>query len=172
MKLTQTTGPTLGGQKPKGRKNSTLKPGKVDLNTISKKKIMKRQRNTTQIKEQTRNTEVQINEEEIGKLPEKEFRIMIVKMIKNLENRMEKMQESINKYLGELNKYTEKNNIITEIKNTLEGINNRISEAERISELEDKMVEITSEEQNKVKRMKRTEDSLRELWDNIKLTNI
>ena len=43
---------------------------------------MKRQRNTTQKKEQTRNTEVQINEEEIGKLPEKEFRITIVKMIK------------------------------------------------------------------------------------------
>ena len=43
---------------------------------------MKRQRNTTQMKEQTRNTEVQINEEEIGKIPEKEFRIMIVKMIK------------------------------------------------------------------------------------------
>ena len=58
---------------------------------------MKRHRNTTQIKEQTRNIEVQINEEEIGKLPEKEFRIMIVKMIKNLENKMEKMQESINK---------------------------------------------------------------------------
>ena len=55
---------------------------------------MKRQRNTTQVKEQARNTEVQINEEEIGKLPEKEFRIIIVKMIKNLENRMEKMQES------------------------------------------------------------------------------
>ena len=58
---------------------------------------MKRQRNTTQIKEQTRNIEVQINEEEIGKLPEKEFRIMIVKMIKNLENKMKKMQESITK---------------------------------------------------------------------------
>ena len=58
---------------------------------------MERQRNATQIKEQTRNTEVQINEEEIGKLPEKEFRIMIVKMIKNLENKMEKMQEPINK---------------------------------------------------------------------------
>ena len=43
---------------------------------------MKRQRNTPQMKEQTRNTEIQINEEEIGKLPEKEFRIMIVKMIK------------------------------------------------------------------------------------------
>ena len=45
------------------------------------------QRNTAQMKEQTRNTEAQINEEEIGKLPEKEFRIMIVKMIKNLETR-------------------------------------------------------------------------------------
>ena len=63
---------------------------------------MKRQRNTTQMKEQTRNTEVQKNEEEIGKLPEKEFRIMMVKMIKNLENKMEKMQESINKDLEEL----------------------------------------------------------------------
>ena len=63
---------------------------------------MKRQRNTTQMKEQTRNTEVQINEEEIGKLPEKEFRIMIVKMTKNLENKMEKLPESINKDLEEL----------------------------------------------------------------------
>ena len=58
---------------------------------------MKRQRNTTQMKEQIRNTEVQINWEEISKLPEKEFRIMIIKMIKNLESKMEKMQESINK---------------------------------------------------------------------------
>ena len=126
------------------------------------------------MKGQTRNTEVQINEEEIGKLPEKEFRIMIVKMIKNLENKMEKMQESINKDLEELkNKHTETNNTITDIKDTLEGINSRISEAEEwISELEDKMVEITSEEQNKVKRMKITEDSLRELWDNIRWTNI
>ena len=49
------------------------------------------------MKEQTRNTEVQINEEEIGKLPEKEFRVMIAKMIKNFENKMEKMQESTNR---------------------------------------------------------------------------
>ena len=54
------------------------------------------------MKEQMRNTEIQINEEEIGTLPEKEFRIMVVKMIKNLENKMEKMQESINKDLEEL----------------------------------------------------------------------
>ena len=128
---------------------------------------MKKQRKTTQMKEQTKNTEVQINEEEIGKLPGKELRIMIVKMIKTLENKMEKMQKSINKDVEELkNKYT--NNTITEIKNTLEGINSRLSEAEEwISELEDKMVEITSEEQNKVKRIKRTKDSLRNLWDNI-----
>ena len=51
---------------------------------------MKSQGNTTQMKEETRNTEIQINEEGIGKLPEKEFRIMIVKMIKkNLENKMQ-----------------------------------------------------------------------------------
>ena len=67
----------------------------------------------------------------------------------------------------------EANHTIIEIKNTLEGINSRISETEeQISELEDKMVEITSEEQNKVKRMKRAEESLRDLWNNIKFTNI
>ena len=83
------------------------------------------------MKEQIRNTEVQINEEKIGKLPEKEFRIMIVKMIKNLENKMVKTQELMNKDLEELkNKHAETNNTITEIKNILEGINNRISEAE------------------------------------------
>ena len=92
---------------------------------------MKRQKNTTQMKEQTRNTEVQINEEEIGKLPEKEFRIMIVKIIKNLENKMEKMQESINKDLEELkNKQTKTNNTVTEIKNNLDILNSRISEEE------------------------------------------
>ena len=92
---------------------------------------MKRQTYTTQMKEKTRNTEVQINEEEIGKLPKKEFRMIIVKTIKNLENKMEKMQESINKDLEELkNKHTETNNIITEIKNTLKGIKSRIAEVE------------------------------------------
>ena len=97
MKLTQTTGPTLGGQKPKGRKNSTLfkeiiqlslKPGKRRPQTqyLKNNNNDENQRNTEQMKEQTRNTDVQLNEEKIGKLPEKEFRIMIVKMIKNLEN--------------------------------------------------------------------------------------
>ena len=85
---------------------------------------MKRQRNTTQMQEQARNTEAQINEREIGKSPEREFRIMIVKIIKNLENKMEKMQATINKDLEELkNKYT--NNTMTEIKNTPEEIKSR-----------------------------------------------
>ena len=85
---------------------------------------------------------------------------------------MEKMQDSINKDLEEF-KNTETNTTITEIKNTLEGTNSRISEAkEWISELEDKMVRITAEEQNKVKRMKRTEDNLRDLWNNIKHTSV
>ena len=78
---------------------------------------MKRHRNKTQMKEQARSTEVQINKNKIGKLPGKEFRIMIVKMIKNLENKMEKMQESILKEPEELkNKHTETNNTIIEIK--------------------------------------------------------
>ena len=59
------------------------------------------------------------------------------------------------------------------MKNTLEGINSRITEAEeRISDLEERMVEFTAAEQTKEKRMKRNEGSLRDLWDNIKCNNI
>ena len=59
------------------------------------------------------------------------------------------------------------------MKTTLEGINSRITEAEeRISDLEDRMVEFSAAEQNKEKRTKRNEDSLRDLWDNIKHNNI
>ena len=76
---------------------------------------------------------------------------MTVKMIQNLENRMEKIQETFNKDLEELkSKQTVMNNTITETKNTLEGINSRITEAEeQISELEDKTVEITAREQKR-----------------------
>ena len=122
--------------------------------------------------------EKQLNEVEIGKLPEKEFRILIVKMIQDLRKRMEakieKMQEMFSKDLEELkNKKTEMNNTITELKNTLEGINTRITETEeRISDLEDRILEFTAVEQKKEKRMKRNEDSLRDLWDNIKHTKI
>ena len=99
---------------------------------------------------------------------------MIEKMIQNLGNRMEKIQETFNKDLEELkSKQTMMNQKIKEIKNSLEGINYRITETEeRISDLEDKIVEITTAEQDTQKRMKRIEDSLRELWDNVKCTNI
>ena len=91
-----------------------------------------------------------------------------------MEVQTKKIQEMINKELEDIqNKQTDMNNAITEMKNTLEGINNRIIEPEEwISELEDRMVEISAMEQNKEKRMRRNEDSLRDLWDNIRNTNI
>ena len=91
-----------------------------------------------------------------------------------MEAKIEKMQEMFNKDLEELkNKQTKMNNTIIEMKNTLEGINSRITEAEEwISELEERMVAFTAVEQNTEKTMKRNEDSLRDLWDNIKCNNI
>ena len=123
---------------------------------------MKRQRNIQQIKEHDKCPPNQTKEEEIGSLPEKEFRIMIVKLIPNLENKMElqinsletrieKMQEWFNKDLEEIKKSQYiMNNAINEIKNTLEATNSRITEAEdRISEVEDRMVEINEAEKKK-----------------------
>ena len=134
---------------------------------------MSKQRNTQQMKEQGKNTPDLTNKEEIGSLPEKEFRIMMGKRIQNLGNRMEKIQEKFNKDLEELqSKKTVINNTVLEIKNTLEGINSRITEAEKqVGDLEEKIVEITTAQQNKEERMKRIEDSLTDLWD-IKHTNI
>ena len=131
-----------------------------------------------QMKGQDKTPEKQVNEVEIGNLSEKEFRIIIVKMIqdfrKRMEAKIEKMQEMFTTDLEELkNKQTEINSTITDMKNTLEGINSRITEAEeQISDLEDRMVEFTAVEENKEKGMKRNEDSLRDLWDNIKRKNI
>ena len=137
------------------------------------------------MKEQDKIPEKQLNEVEIGNLPEKEFRKMIVKMIQDLGKRMEakieKMQEMFKQRPRKIKEQTprrikvqtEMNNTITEMKNTLEGINSRITEAEEwISDLEDRMVEFTAAELNKEKRMKRIEHSLRDLWDNIKCNNI
>ena len=146
---------------------------------------MKRQRNAQQVKEQDKCPPNQTKEEEIGSLPEKEFRIMIAKMIQNLENKMElqinrletrikKMQEMFNKDLEEIKKSQSiMNNAITEIKNTLEGNNSIITEAEdRMSEVGDRMVEINEAERKAEKRIKRNEDNLRDLWDNVKCPNI
>ena len=78
---------------------------------------MRRQRNTQQVKKQSKNPSDQTNEEEIGSLPEKEFRVMIVKMIQHLGNRIGKIQETFKKDLEELkSKQTMMNNTINEVK--------------------------------------------------------
>ena len=84
------------------------------------------------------------------------------------------MQEKFNKDLEEIKKsQLIMNNAITEIKSTLEGTNSRITEAEdRISDMEERMVEINEAERKKEKRIKRNEDNLRDLWDNVKHPNI
>ena len=94
---------------------------------------MKRQRSTHQVKEQDKCPPNQTKEEEIGNLPDKEFQIMILKMIQNLENKMllqinsletkiEKMQEMFNKDLEEIKKSQYiTNNAINEIKKHSEG---------------------------------------------------
>ena len=91
---------------------------------------MKRQRNIQQVKEHDKCPPNQTKEEETGSLPEKEFRITIVKMIQNLENKMElqinssetrikKRQEMFNKDMEKIKKSQSiMNNAITEIKNT------------------------------------------------------
>ena len=108
---------------------------------------MKQQKNMLQTKEQGKNLKTQINEDKIDNLPEKELKIMTVKMFKNLGNRMKKIQETFNKDPEELKSKETVMNTITEINNTLEGINSKITEAEEwISDLEDKIVEITTTE--------------------------
>ena len=88
----------------------------------------------SQMKEQDEIPEEQLSEVKIGNLPENEFRVMIVKMIQNLGNTIEKTQEMFNRDLEEL----KSKQTITEIKNTLEGINSRITEAEEwISDLKE-----------------------------------
>ena len=145
---------------------------------------MKRQRNTQDVKEQDKCPPNQTKEEETGNLPNKEFQIMIVKMIQNLEikiesqinsleTRIEKMQERFNKDLEEIKSQYIMNNAINEIENTLEATNSRITGAEdRISELEYRMVEINESERKKEKQIKINEDILRDLQDSVKRPSI
>ena len=137
------------------------------------------------MKEHDKNLPNETKEEKRRSLLEKQFRIMIVKMIQNVENKMElqingletkieKMQETFNKDLEEIKKsQLIMNNIITQMKSTLEGTNNRITEEEeRIRVEEGRMVEINKAERKKEKRLKRNENNLRDHWDNVKRPNI
>ena len=91
-----------------------------------------------------------------------------------LEAKMDNLQETLSKEIQDLKlKQADVQNTIIEIKNSLEAANSRIQEAEeRKSEVEDRLVEITDVEQKREKRLKTNEESLRELWDNVKRTNI
>ena len=117
---------------------SSLQKGHPKHSNLNKRK---RQRNIQQVKQHDKCPPNQTKEEEIGSLPEKEFRIMIVKIIQSLENKMElqinrletrieKMQEVFSKVLEEIKKcQPARNNAITEIKSNLEGTNIRITDA-------------------------------------------
>ena len=87
---------------------------------------------------------------------------------------MDNLQETLTKEIQDTKlKQEEMQNTITETKHSLEAANSRIQEAEEpISEVEDRLVEITDAEQKREKRLKTNEESLRELWDNVKHTNI
>ena len=102
-KPTQPTEPTLptGGRHQKQQELRTCGLGKQNPKH-SKLSKMRRQRNTQQMKDQGKNPPDQTDKEEICSLPEKEFRVMIVKMIQNLGNRMQKIQETFNKDREEL----------------------------------------------------------------------
>ena len=134
---------------------------------------MKRQRNIQQVKEHDKCPPNQTKEKEIGSLPKKEFRIMIVKVIQNLEHkielqinsqetRIEKMQEMFNKELeGIKESQSIMNNAITESKSTLKETNNKIRDAEvRINEVEDRMVKINeAERKRELKEMRTTSET-------------
>ena len=114
---------------------------------------MKKQKVMSQIKEQEKLYEV-----EIGNLPGKEFRIMIVEDDPGYQENNDEVSRNVYQRHTRTKGQTEMNN-------TLERINSRITEIEAwVDDLEDRMVEITAAKQ-------RNEDSLRDLWGNIKCTN-
>ena len=115
---------------------------------------MSGQRNIFQMKEQNKTTEEELNEVEIGNLPYRKFKVMIIKMFKELRRRMNKHSENFNKNLENIKKnQTEMKKTITEIKNILKVIHSRLNDTEEwISELEDGVVKITQSEQEKEKK--------------------
>uniref|UniRef100_A0A4X1T8C6 L1 transposable element RRM domain-containing protein n=1 Tax=Sus scrofa TaxID=9823 RepID=A0A4X1T8C6_PIG len=139
---------------------------------------MKRQRTITQMREKGKTPENQLSDQEILSLQEKGFRLLMLKMRQDignkLEAKMDNLQDTLTKEIQDIKlKQEEMQNAITEIKNSLEAANSRIQEAEEhISEVEDRLVEMTDAEQKRDKRLKTNEESLRELWDNVKHTNI
>ena len=132
----------------------------------------------TQIRGQEKSPEKQLSDLEIINLHVKDCRLIIVKMIQDTGNRLEAktdtLQETLSKEIQDLSiKQADMQNIITEIKKFIRSNQQQNTEAEeQISEVEERLVEITDVEQKREKRLKRNEDSLRELWGNVKCVNI
>uniref|UniRef100_A0A8D1T7S1 L1 transposable element RRM domain-containing protein n=1 Tax=Sus scrofa TaxID=9823 RepID=A0A8D1T7S1_PIG len=130
------------------------------------------------MREEGKTPENQLSDEEILSLQEKDFRLLMLKMmqasVNKLEAKMDNLQETLSKEIQDIKlKQEEMQNTITEIRNSLEAANSRIQEAEeQISKVEDRLVEVMGVEQKREKRLKTNEESLRELWDNIKYINI
>ena len=116
---------------------------------------MKRQRTITQMKEKGKNPENQLSDEEILSLQEKNIRLLMLKMMQDIGNKLEakmgNLQETLSKEIQDIKcKQEETQNTISEIKISLETANSIIQEAEeRISEVEDRLIEITDAEQKR-----------------------
>ena len=135
---------------------------------------MRRQRNTFQVREQDKTPEKELSETEMSNLPDTEFKQRVLRMLTDLGRRIDELSENVNKEMEDIKKnQSEMKNTILEMKNSLEGLKSRVEGTEeRICELGERLEEITQGEQVKEKRIKKSEDSLRDLWDNIKHTNI
>ena len=112
---------------------------------------MRQHRNMFKMKEQHKTPEKELSEVAIGNLPEKEFRVKVMKELGRRMDAQSKKLQAFNKELGYIkHNQTETKNTITEMKKTLEGINSTLNDTEeRISELEDRVVETTAAEQKK-----------------------
>ena len=116
---------------------------------------MKRQRTITHIREKENTPEKQLSDQEILSLQEKDFRLLMLKMVQDignkLEAKMDNLQETVTKEIQDIKlKQEEVQNTITEIKNSLEAANSRIQEAEeRINEVEDRLMEIMDADQKR-----------------------
>ena len=118
---------------------------------------MKRQRNMFQIKEQDKSSEKEINKMEVINPPDKEYKPIVIRMLTDLQRRMDELSETFNKELENMKKnQSEMKKTILEMKKSLEGLNKRVEDAEeQISKLDERLEEITQVEQIKDKRMKK-----------------
>ena len=144
---------------------------------------MGRQRNKPQSKGKEESPEKELNEIETSNLSDIEFKIMVIRMLKELSENYKELYERYKELRGNyssmkkgqtINKnQKEMKSTISEVKNTLEGITSRLDEADhQISELEDNVERKTQAEQQNVKRLKKNKDCFREFQENMKHNNI